>query len=231
MNLLDYLHVDKELLTDHESRDREFRIVPTILEVEVNPFYLPIPKNKRLPVEKLKHYSLELNVEQKWVEPDEDEENNWHQAEGYLGSVLVPIPFYMTKKDDKAPDINDFSSYIYEQCSIALFSLYNPKHYNNSRFTFKEFRQIEMVDVYVYLKLLKKDKEYKLTKTFIKDYWHWHRCLYDTQKWFHYLLGDLSHNGSYSRWIYPVGWKLLEFIPPSDFPKNIDNIRAEVSNI
>jgi hypothetical protein len=81
----------------------------------------------------------------------------------------------------------------------------------------------EHEDVFVYLKL--QHKNYEETRAFIRDYWYWRDRLWQTQKWFHYLLGDLSYKTHHDRFRYCVGDKLLEWLSPNDYPASLAEIR------
>jgi|GEM_PF-4148897 len=213
MNIQDYLVVDYEL-SGIEPSELEVRLLTEIVEIEENPYHYPIPGDKGV-----RHFKLLIYPEERWIEDGEC--SDWKKIKDWHG--FEPTPLFFHYSTYGVPDIFQFTEHIHRECSAALFATYNPK--NRSIFKLHQ-RGIEMNDVFVYLKL--KHKNYEDTKSFIKDYWYWHDCLYQTQKWYHYLLGDISRKIAWDRWDYPVGWKMIEFISPDAYPSEIEAIRKEL---
>lgn len=217
MNIEDYLDVDYEL-SGIDPEEREIRLQTKIVEIEKNPFYLPITGDKRV-----RHFRLEIYPERRWVELEEGEDTDWHKITNTHDMEVTPLYFHMSTYG--VPDIAKFSQHVYDECFAALFALYKPDKYN-SIFKFYGSEDISMEDVWVYLKL--QNKDYSQTTRFIKDYWYWHDRLYQTQKWFHYLLGDIGEKTACDRREYPIGWKALEMISPNMHPTRIDEIRKNL---
>jgi hypothetical protein len=214
-DLIDYLHVDYDL-AGLDREDTEARLRIKIGEVPFNRFHYPIPGEKGV-----RHFRLDLYAETRYMDAEDGEPEEWHQPNCSLSGAEVAtdsvLPFYMSTHGEPTPE--KFSKHIYTECYAALFAVHHPQtHWD--RFS---LRTPKMEDLFVYMKLHHKD--YERSRDFLRDYNYWEDRLWQTQKWFHYLLGDLPNRTSFSRFRYSVGENLLGWIGPDNYPPYIDETR------
>ncbi len=226
-SLPEYLEVDYAM-ADVDPEECEVRLKTRIVEVESNLLHRPLAGEGNV-----RHWKLEIYAEQRFLREDEDPEwREWHQPRvGYYSkfdrtqvSFASTLPFFYSCYGVPSPE--EFYEHIYFECHVALFAVL-PKQKDSSWHKFDPFREPELEDIYVYLKLHRKN--YEKTVDFLRDIWYWRDRLWQTQKWFHYLMGDLESKCAWGRFDYPVGRKLLDWINPADdYPEEIDRIRASL---
>jgi hypothetical protein len=176
MNLLNYL------IPSSPPEDKEVKIKAEIVKLDDNPYFrsedYPQYLNKNV-----KHYSLDLTSKYRYKE---DEPPDW--LEGPTWGNSHPLKFYWSGL--KKPTMSVFSKHIFFECRAALCSLEYPEH---RRFLFKDRKYISVREVYQFTRLLGKD----LFKTidFVGDFYYWENRLYNSQKWVHYLSGELEWSG------------------------------------
>ena len=216
--LTDYLKVDYEL-AGIDTEETQVRLKTRMGRTDKNHFCLEQRKN-------LKHYKLEIYAEIRSLNPlDSPEDRDW-SVHSWSNGIQRTLPFYMSR--ETKPSNEEMFSFVYNECRAAMYSLYNPQHRNYTYYSFTDKGEIDLDDVYVYLRLRGENFSNTSASEFIRDYWFWHECLYQTQKWFHYLMGDILNKTNYDYWEFPVGWNLLEFLPPSEYPSElIQRIRKE----
>ena len=213
-NLLDFLQPDP-VLCRLDDPEWKVRLQYEIAEVPKNLYYLPIPGDKS----KYRHWKMQIQAEESW-----QDEGVWSAVKDREGYQVTPLPFYMTVNTQAKPDIGKFSEHIRRECTAALFAVWNPKSCNPVRQFRLEYRKnIKMEDVWTFLKL--QHKNYESTTDFIRDYDYWEDRLYQTQKWFHYLMGDLPNKTTFPRWNFAVGDNLLDFIPIDEYESRIAAIK------
>jgi hypothetical protein len=229
-NLVNFLKIDGDMISRLLDEEYEYRLQTRIVEVAENRFHFQRPRQSEV-----RHFRMDLYAEVRevgsqgdlgWRAPDE--RSLWDRTMERSSIIEPPydsiIPFYLSAV--RAPSEKTFFDHIYKECFAALFSVFRPGRH---KFRF-DLTSPEMEDVFVYLKLL--HEEYEQSRDFIRDYDFWSDRLWQTQKWFHYLLGNIQQCtcSPYERFSYPVGQKLLAWISPNDYPKSVGEIRRTLGN-
>lgn len=171
--------------------DVEAKIISKVKEVEGNPFHEPTPG------EKVRHYILSLTSQYRYVEED-CEPSKW--IDGHPWGNSYPLKFYWS--GSKAPTMGRFSKHIWSECNAALRSFDR----RSGEYVFHSRCDISMMNVWRFTKLQRKD--YSQTEDFIRDYDYWESRLYNTQKWFFYMTGDLEWIGG----CISLGEAMYEFL-------------------
>jgi len=167
-----------------------------ILPVENNPFQLDASKAS---------YVLELYYDEKLEDSeydDNDLDRDWVRAD-------EPLRFY--GEFSSTPSIKVFSTHMRKEiAAVATAMRYSPNEYLG-RWT--ERRDIDLVEVFAFLKGLGLEMNYASTETFISNYSYWYYRLYNSQKFAWYLDGrKIQLQIDSNMWFPGIGDRLQEFL-------------------
>jgi hypothetical protein len=208
MNILNYLEVAYDIVGIDPEEDGLLRIVHEIIEVKENIF---CPEE----YQDSKQWVLNLRCERKeegldWVP------SGWRDWDERLKKHLItqdhpPLRFFMTSRTE--PTIEDFSLHIYDSCHAVAaafdydFGSSMPPYHDRVGST-----QIQFTHVYRYM--IELGVKCFETEDFLRQYDHYWQCLYGTQKWMHYMLGNISTTHyALPGWHYVcIGSLLLDFL-------------------
>lgn len=131
------------------------------------------------------------------------------------------MPFYYSGL--KKPTPNQFFKHMYDECSAAIYAMY---HSNQA--ILRPLERPELYDVYCYMRLLNQNAFE--TAHFLKNYGYWENRLWNTNKWYYFLLGDVQNKTFWGRFRYPIGRKLFNWINPLQPPEAIKNLIKSIKD-
>lgn len=172
------------------------RIIPEIKIIDSNPFYMPIPGDRGV-----HHFVLNLVSEFRYNDDDSEE---WIPGRSGIFAGY-PLRFYYSGYG--FPSLENFSEHIYRECRATLSAV--PRKFH-SYHRFRDRSEIEMSEVWKFLK--NQHKDYSKTEDFIRDYDYWHDRLYSTLKWVCYMSGELDWAGAEIN----IGDRIYEFLDLQD---------------
>lgn len=182
-------------INEDPCADIEARIVSEIAKVDRNPYYLPIPKDK------VRHFVLNLTSEYRYTD---EESSEWIKG---ISSEFGGHPLRFFWSGYGTPSIEKFSQHIYEECRAAFLSFEYSEHRDHF---FHDRDDIALSDVWRFIK--NQHKDYSKTEDFIRDFDYWKDRLYQSQKWLHYMSGELEWYGGY----VSIGDRIYDFLDLQD---------------
>lgn len=210
-NINDFLSYDTARFGD-KTPYFDVRYVTEITQVEKNQFCLEseysLSKKEDYP-----HWKLSIYVERYEKDIPEDEREWWR--------VENSLSFFLTSEQE--PTIEDFSQHIFNEGHAVLNTIKfgfdglkeEPKYiWRLQQKLLYDRRDITPEEIFMYCNEV--GYEYEKTKDFIHHYDFWCDRLYNTIKFFRYLVEGANDYAS-MEFIYPIGEMLLHFLETGEY--------------